>query len=84
MRTLFMSMALLLLADPVLANQGKPPSECLKMYRNYLNDYSTSRSEVMSFIDDCIPANHARNDEPLHRKLLQIVDDNNRIVTVRI
>lgn len=84
MRTLIMSLALLLLADPVLANQGKAPSECLKMYRDYLHDHSTSRSQVMNFLDDCMLTNHARNDEPLHRKLLQRVDDNKKIITVRI
>jgi len=82
MRILFMSLVLALLAGPVLANQSKP-SECLQMYQNYLNDYSTSRSQVMNLLDNCMPANHVRNDEPLHRKLLQIVDDNKKIVTVR-
>lgn len=82
MKILFMSMVLFLLADPALANQSKP-SECLQMYQKYLNDYSTGRSQVMNFLDSCMPANHVRNDEPLHRKLLQIVDDNKKIVTVR-
>ncbi len=83
MKTLFMPLVLYVLSNPVQANQSVTQSECLQMYRNYLNDYSTSRSQVMNFLDSCIPANHVRNDEPLHRKLLQIVDDNKKIVTVR-
>jgi hypothetical protein len=84
MKTVFMPLVLLVLSNPVLANQNLNPSECLQMYNSYLDDHNTSRSQILNFIDNCMPVNPANNDEPLHRKLLQIVDDNQNIVTVRV
>ena len=84
MKTLFMSMVLLVLSNPVLAKQNSNPSECLQMYRNYLNDQSTSRSQVMNFIDNCMPLGQPATDEPLHRKLLQVIYGKKKTVTVRI
>lgn len=83
MKTVFMPLVFLVLSNTALADQNAGRSECLQMYNNYLNDHSTSRSQILNFIDNCMPVNPASNDEPLHRKLLQIVDDNQNIVTVR-
>lgn len=84
MKTLFMSLVLLVLSNPVLANPNSNPSECLQMYRNYLNDQSTSRSQVMNFVDNCMPSRQSVADEPLHRKLLQVIYGKKKIVTVKI
>ena len=74
----------MILADPVIANPATSTSECLQMYRNYLNDHNTSRSEIKNYLENCLPtANPATTDEPLHRKLLQIVDEEQHIITVK-
>jgi len=84
MRTLLMPLMLLVLSNPVLANQNRNPSECLQMYRNYLNDQSTSRSQVMNFVDSCMPSRQPAADQPLHRKLLQVIYGKKKVVTVKI
>lgn len=88
MKKLFMPLILMILTDPVMANQVTSSSECLQMYRNYLNDHSSSRSpsrsEIKNYLENCMPAaNPVNNDEPLHRKLLQIVDEEQNIITVK-
>lgn len=93
MKKTLMSIALIVLANIVLANPvlanplltktGSNASECLKMYRHYLNELSTNRSQLMNFLDNCIPETQAVTDEPLHRKLLQIIDGEKKIKTVR-
>jgi len=84
MRTLLIPLMLLVLSNPVLAKQNSTSSECLQMYRNYLNDQRTSRSQVMNFVDSCMPSRQPAVDEPLHRKLLQVIYGEKKIVTVKI
>lgn len=84
MKKLLMSFFILVLSNPVLANPNRNPSECLQMYRHYLNDQNTSRSQLMDFIDDCMPSRHAVSDEPQHRKLLQVIYGKKKITTVKI
>jgi hypothetical protein len=83
MKKLLMPLVVLVLSNPVMASPNSNPSECLQMYRHYLNDQSTSRSQVMDFVDRCMPARQAVSDEPLHRKLLQVIYGKKKIVTVR-
>ena len=83
MKKIFMPLFLLLLSSPVLAGQNSSPSECLRMYQGYLDDQNISRSQVMKFVDKCMPSRRALSDEPLHRKLLQVIHDEKEIVTVR-
>ncbi len=78
-----MPLFLLLLSSRVLAGQNSCPSECLRMYQGYLDDQNISRSQVMKFVDKCMPSRRALSDEPLHRKLLQVIHDEKEIVTVR-
>jgi len=84
MKPLFLPLLLLLIANPILASHSKPPSECLQMYRNYLNDDNLNSSKMMNFVDSCMPSKQRPTDEPLSRKLLQIEDDNKQIVTLKI
>jgi hypothetical protein len=56
MKKLLMPLVVLVLSNPVMASQNSNPSECLQMYRHYLNDQSTSRSQVMDFVDNCMPS----------------------------
>ena len=84
MKKLFMPLVLLVLSNPVLADQNIDPSKCLQMYHHYLNDQSTSRSQVVDFIDNCMPSIQAVSDEPQHRKLLQVIYGKKKIVTVKI
>lgn len=84
MKPLFLTLMLLLITNPVLASHSKPPSECLQMYRSYLNDHNLNSSKMMNFVDSCMPSKRLNTDEPLSRKLLQIEDDDKRIVTVKI
>jgi len=83
MKKLFMPLFLLLLSSPVLAGQHSSPSECLRMYQGYLNDQNISRSQVMKFVEKCMPSRQALSDEPRHRKLLQVIHDQRETVTVR-
>ncbi|MBT8119070.1 MAG: hypothetical protein KJN89_05075 [Gammaproteobacteria bacterium] len=82
MKKLFMPLFLLSLSNPVLANQYSNPSECLQMYRNQLNDQNINRSQMMEFVDRCMPSRQAL-DEPVHRKLLQVIYGEKKIITVR-
>jgi hypothetical protein len=84
MKKLFMPLVLLALSNPVLADQNINPSQCLQMYRHYLNDQSTSRSQVVDFMDNCMPSIQAVSDEPQVRKLLQVIYGKKKIVTVKI
>ena len=84
MKKLLMPLVLLVLSNPVLASPNSTPSECLQMYRHYLNDQSTSRSQVVDFIDNCMPSLQAVSDEPQHRKLLQVIYGKKKITTVKI
>jgi hypothetical protein len=82
-----MLLILFLLTDPVLAKPVNSPSECLSMYRTYLDEYGTSESipdqEMLNFIGRCLPDNAANSptddatyiDGTQHQKLLQNVDD---------
>lgn len=83
MKKIFMSLILCVLTAPLQANQSREPYECLKTYENYLKYHDIGRDQMMQYMDNCMPAKPVMNDEPLHRKLLQIVDDDKRIITIR-
>jgi hypothetical protein len=87
MKTIMMTLILSVIASPLQANQHgnqyADPSACLKTYDHYLQGFGIGRDEMMNFLNNCMPVNPAINDEPQQRKLLQIVDDNKRIITVR-
>jgi len=87
MKFIFMLLVSFLLTDPVLAKPINSPSECLNMYRTYLNEYGSGDSipdqEMLNFIGRCLPDNAANNpaddatyiDGTQHQKLLQNIDD---------
>ena len=87
MKYLVMLLMLFVLADPVLANQPNNNSACPEMYRTYLNGYdqgrSMSREQMLHFYFSCMSSNAVNNNEPLHRKLLQRMDNVERIRTVK-
>ena len=87
MKTIILTLILSVTASPLQANQaGDPfanPSVCLKTYDHYLQDLAIGRDEMMNLLNNCMPVNPAVYDEPQQLKLLQIVDDNKPIITVR-
>ena len=84
MKFIFMLLILFVLTDPALAKPADNTSECLNMYHTYMNDYGASRlipdQQMLNFIDRCLPT---YSDEPHQQKLLQIIDDNRKIMTVK-
>ncbi|GMR01521.1 MAG: hypothetical protein BMS9Abin19_0916 [Gammaproteobacteria bacterium] len=83
MKFILMLLILLVLSDAVLADQNNNNAECLKMYRNYMKDHSISRSQMFYFLDSCMPADSAVSDEAQHQKLLQIIDNDEKIMTIK-
>ena len=92
MKFVFMLLALFVLTDPVLAQPVNNTSECLQMYRTYMNDYGTSRfipnEKMHTFIGRCLPDNSTNNPAnhnkpPRHQKLLKIIYNDKRIKTVK-
>ena len=87
MKTIILTLVLSVIASPLQANQAEDqfanPSECLKSYDHYLQGFAIGRDEMMNLLNNCMPVNPAIYDEPQQLKLLQIVDDNKPIITVR-
>jgi len=78
-----MLLILFVLSEPVLADQNNKNAECLKMYRNYMKDHNISRSQMFYFLDSCMPADAVNSDEAQHQKLLQIIDDDKKVITIK-
>ncbi len=59
MKFIFMLLVLFLLTDPVMAKPVNTSSECLNMYRTYINEYGASRlipdAQMLDFIGRCLP-----------------------------
>ncbi len=87
MKFILMSLTLFLLADPVLARPDNNTSECLNIYRTYMNVYGASRfipeEQMLNFIYRCLPVDPVDSNEAQHQKLLQITDDNEKIITIK-
>jgi len=61
MKFILMLLALFLLTDSVMAKPVNNTSECLNMYRTYINEYGASRlipdTQMLDFIGRCLPDN---------------------------
>jgi hypothetical protein len=91
MKFIFMLLILFVLTDPVMAKPANNTSECLQMYGAYMIQYGASKhfpeQVLFNFADRCLPAgsrdNSAVDDYLPHQKLLRIINNNNRITTVK-
>jgi len=98
MKFIFMLLILFVLTDPVLADPvlTRPvnnTSECLNMYRTYMDNYGASKfipdAQMLNFIGRCLPDDSVNNytntptynGEPQYLKHLQIIDDDKMIIT---
>ncbi len=88
MKFIVMLIVLFLLTDPVLANQNQKNAECLAMYRNTLRDTNQHPSQILNFLEMCAPANAVNNlqnsSERQHQKLLQVIDVDKRVTTIKV
>ena len=91
MKFILMVVLLYMLTDPVLAKPADNTSGCLLQYSTYMNDFGTSHfipDELMlDFIDRCLPADSiydpANSGKPQHQKLLQTIDRDRKILTIK-
>ncbi|VAW51626.1 hypothetical protein MNBD_GAMMA05-1478 [hydrothermal vent metagenome] len=85
---------LLLLAtlfSPVLAQANTNTSECLQMYRAYLNNFGASKfippKQMRSFIYQCMPTNYlentAHNDNRQNQGIVHINEESQKTITVK-
>lgn len=85
MKSLFMLLMLFVITDPVLAAQPDSPAKCLHKYRTQLNDLSASEVQpqalLLYFSNMCMPE-AARSEDPQYFKLLQIMDDDEPVITI--
>jgi len=93
MKFIFMLLILFVLTDPVLARPVNNTSECMNMYRTYMDDYGASSyvpdAQMLNFSGRCLPDDSVNNytntpvykGEPQYLKHLQIIDDDKQIIT---
>jgi len=94
MKFIFMLLILFLLTDPVLAKPVNSTTECLNIYRGYMDEYGAGKfipkAQMLNFIGRCLPDETSNNhsdhpdyiDGTQHQKLLQNFN-NNEIHTFR-
>lgn len=65
MKFILMLLALFMLTDPVMAKPVNNTSECLNIYRTYINEYGASRlipdAQMLDFIGRCLPDDALNN-----------------------
>ena len=59
MKYIFMLLILFVLTDPVLAKPINTSTECLHMYRDYIDEYGAGKfipeTQMLNFIGHCLP-----------------------------
>ena len=91
MKSILMLLSLAALSSPAMANPDTNTSECLQMYRTYINDYGASKfippKKMLSFIYRCMPADYSNTSiqkgVQKNQGVIHIHDDSRKTFTTK-